>query len=150
MSQPDPLHLAQRNLVLCPIVKLGRTRRLMASHPTLKGYFYTDLGGTQRCAVWIAARTQGASDDREAVGFSTLLEPILPSATKCARRKRDQAGRASGRKRRHAEHLNDNLHVGIGAYRRCLRYLPPPLHPIHRVVAASLSRKRLLGVNCGR
>ncbi len=31
-SQPDALHLAQRNLVLCPIVKFGCSRRLMAGH----------------------------------------------------------------------------------------------------------------------
>jgi hypothetical protein len=30
--QPDSLHLAQRNLVLCPIVELGRSRRLMPGH----------------------------------------------------------------------------------------------------------------------
>jgi hypothetical protein len=32
MSQPDPLDFAQRNLVLCPVVKLGRSRRLMFGH----------------------------------------------------------------------------------------------------------------------
>ena len=31
-SQPDSLHLAQRNFVLYPVVKLGRSGRLMASH----------------------------------------------------------------------------------------------------------------------
>src|SRR6478736_1793294 len=31
-SQPDSLHLTQRNFVLCPVVELGRSRRLMASH----------------------------------------------------------------------------------------------------------------------
>ena len=30
--QPDSLHLAQRNFVLRPVVKLGRSGRLMASH----------------------------------------------------------------------------------------------------------------------
>src|ERR1700719_3702674 len=31
-SQPDALHLAQCNLVLCPVVELGCSRRLMAGH----------------------------------------------------------------------------------------------------------------------
>ena len=31
-SQSDSLHLAQRNFVLCPVVELGRSGRLMASH----------------------------------------------------------------------------------------------------------------------
>src|ERR1700730_6187787 len=31
-SQPDSLHLAQCNLVLCPVVKFGCSRRLMSSH----------------------------------------------------------------------------------------------------------------------
>jgi hypothetical protein len=31
-SQPDSLHLAHCNLVLCPIVKFGCSRRLMSSH----------------------------------------------------------------------------------------------------------------------
>ena len=31
-SQPDSLYLAECNLVLCPIVKLGGPRRLMAGH----------------------------------------------------------------------------------------------------------------------
>jgi hypothetical protein len=31
-SQPDSLYLTQRNFILCPIVELGRSRRLMASH----------------------------------------------------------------------------------------------------------------------
>ena len=31
-SQPDSLHLTQCNLVLCPVVELGRSRRLMAGH----------------------------------------------------------------------------------------------------------------------
>ncbi len=30
--QPDSLHLAQCDLVLCPVVELGCSRRLMASH----------------------------------------------------------------------------------------------------------------------
>jgi hypothetical protein len=30
--QPDSLHLAQRNLVLCPIIELGRSRRLVSGH----------------------------------------------------------------------------------------------------------------------
>jgi hypothetical protein len=36
------------------------------------------------------------SDDREALGFSTLLEPILPSATKCARRNNYEDVQTSG------------------------------------------------------
>jgi hypothetical protein len=32
LSEPDSLHLAQCNLVLCPIVRFGRSRRLMPSH----------------------------------------------------------------------------------------------------------------------
>jgi hypothetical protein len=31
-SQPDALHLAQCNFVLCPVVELGRSRRLMPGH----------------------------------------------------------------------------------------------------------------------
>ena len=31
-SQSDSLHLTQRNFVLCPVVELGRSGRLMTSH----------------------------------------------------------------------------------------------------------------------
>src|SRR5208282_1388987 len=31
-SQPDAFHLAQCNFVLCPIIELGRSRRLMSGH----------------------------------------------------------------------------------------------------------------------
>src|ERR1700676_4692636 len=31
-SQPDSLHLAQCNFVLCPVVKFGCSRRLMSGH----------------------------------------------------------------------------------------------------------------------
>src|SRR6476646_5475442 len=31
-SQPNSLHFAQRYFVLCPVVKLGRSRRLMSGH----------------------------------------------------------------------------------------------------------------------
>ena len=31
-SQPDALYLTQCNLVLCPVVYVGRSRRLMAGH----------------------------------------------------------------------------------------------------------------------
>jgi hypothetical protein len=32
MSEPDPLDLTECNLVLCPVVKFGCSRRLMAGH----------------------------------------------------------------------------------------------------------------------
>jgi hypothetical protein len=31
-SQSDSLHLTQRSFILCPVVELGRSGRLMASH----------------------------------------------------------------------------------------------------------------------
>src|SRR5271165_4830200 len=40
-SQPDSLHLTQCNLVLCPVIELGRSRRLMAGH--LLGMFESSV-----------------------------------------------------------------------------------------------------------
>jgi hypothetical protein len=71
------------------------------------------------------------SDDREALGFfDTAGAAILPSATKCARRKRDQRVGLRGRKRRRAEHLNEDRRVGIGACRSASDTVPAaPSHP---------------------
>jgi hypothetical protein len=41
ISQPDALHLAQCNLVLCPIVKFGSSRGLVSRH--LLGVFESSV-----------------------------------------------------------------------------------------------------------
>ena len=44
-SQPDALHLAQCNFVLCPIVEFSRSRRLMSGH--LLGVTYYNFTSNQ-------------------------------------------------------------------------------------------------------
>jgi hypothetical protein len=82
----------------------------------------------------MAPRTQGATTERLS-DFRHCWRRDPAVSDEVRKTEARPAGRASGRERRRAEHVNDDRRVGIGALPRCLRYSPP--HPIHRVAAAS-------------
>src|SRR5208283_3825667 len=56
-SQPDSLHLTQCNLVLCPVVELGRSRRLVSGQllgvlePAVVLQVNRDTGRAARCDI---------------------------------------------------------------------------------------------------
>jgi hypothetical protein len=84
MSQPDPLHLAERNFVLRPIVKFGCPRRLMASHllGVLQPADVLQVNGDAGCSPGVTS--DGGEKTREANFANRFGVSRINALSKCS------------------------------------------------------------------
>ena len=88
-SQPDSLHLAQRNLVLCPIVEFGCPRRLMPGYllgvlePSVVFQVNRDAGCSPSVTSYGGQKTRRLSPLPNCSPGINALEQRLPALEAC-------------------------------------------------------------------